>query len=113
MGKIFKILEIYYYLLGFIIVPISINADEIYLSNGQKSETTILDTNGCSVKINRNGKEVSIKKRLITKIVWNSNIIDYSNYKCQVKPKIKAIKFQDTPEYKLLVFINNCRNGKG
>lgn len=107
MDKIIKNLYSYC-LIIFIIFPIYLQADEIYLSNGQKAETTILDTSGFSVKINRKGKEVTIKKKLITKIVWNSDTIDYSDYECQEKPKIKATKYQDTPEYKLKDILEKC-----
>ena len=60
------------------------------------------------MKIKRNGKEVNIKKKLIKKIVWNSDTIDYSDYECQDKPKNKAVKYQDTPEYKLMAILDNC-----
>ena len=86
----------------------SIFADEIYLSNGQNANTTILDTIGCYIKINRNGKEVKINKESISKIIIMSDTINYSGYKCQDVIKTNIIRYQDTPEYKLLAFIENC-----
>jgi hypothetical protein len=83
-------------------------SDEIFLKNGQNAKTKIIDTIGCEVKILRNGNTVSIKKNLIERIVWNTDTINYVNYICNEKPKKQAVKFEDTPEYKLMVIVDNA-----
>jgi hypothetical protein len=82
------------------------------LKNGQNAVTKIIDTIGCEVKILRNGNTVSIKKKLIERIVWNTDTINYMNYKCDEKPKKQAVKFEDTPEYKLMVIVDNAPEKK-
>ncbi len=49
-------------LIVFIVISFFSHTDRIYLTNGQNSKTTIIDTTGCSVTIKRNEKNVSIKK---------------------------------------------------
>lgn len=44
-------------------------ADEIVLYDGQKAETKILDTSGCNVVIDRNGRAVAIRKRGVDRII--------------------------------------------
>lgn len=91
----------------FLMVCIQIQADEIVLSNGQSAPTTILDTAGCEITIKRRGKETKIKKEVIDRVVWKTDTIDYASYKCEEKPK-EVVKFSETPEYKLMAFIDNC-----
>ncbi len=88
-------------------VCIRTNADEIVLANGQSAPITILDTAGCEITIRRRGKETKIKKEVIDRLVWKTDTIDYSSYKCEEEAK-EVVKFSDTPEYKLMAFIDNC-----
>jgi len=88
-------------------VCIQTEADKIVLSNGQSAPTTVLDTAGCDVTIERRGKETKIKKEVIDRVIWNADTIDYTSYKCEEKAK-KVVRFSETPEYKLMAFIDNC-----
>ncbi|MBN1115785.1 MAG: hypothetical protein JXA77_01160 [Bacteroidales bacterium] len=89
-------------------IPRNINADEILLVSGDYAKTEILDTSGCEVKILRNGNTVSIKKKLIQRIIWKIDTISFVGYVCAEKPR-PVIKYQDTPEYKLLEIFDNAQ----
>jgi len=83
-------------------------ADRIVFNNGKNVEVTILDTSGCTVSISRKGKKSNIKKSLIASIVVENETVDYHNYRCKAKEKIKYRKFSDSPEYEIMTFIDNC-----
>lgn len=85
----------------------TVYADEIYLSNGQNATTEILDTTGCSVKMIRRGNNVSIRKNLIDKIIWKNDTIRFAGYKCE-EIVIPLVRFQDTPEYKIMVALDQA-----
>ena len=81
-----------------LIASFSVLSDEIFLKNGQKAKIKILDTNGCFVKILRNETDVSINKKMITKLVWKNDTIFFDDFVCSEKPP-KVVKIEDTPEY--------------
>lgn len=83
-----------------------IHADEILLVSGDNAKIEILDTNGCEVKTLRNGNTVSIKKKLIQRIIWKTDTISFATYVCAEKPK-PVVKYQDTPEYRLMTIFDN------
>lgn len=90
-------------------ISVSAVTDELVLRSGQTANRKILDTAGCSIRVeNDRGIRGEIKKEMIQKVIWNSDTIDYSQYKCQEKPK-KVMRFQDTPEYKLMAFVDNAK----
>jgi len=84
------------------------NADVIILTNDQSATTQILDTNGCSVTILRNGSQVIIKKAVIKRIIWKTDTISFDGYVCTEKPKSVVRRAEDAPEYKLMALLDNC-----
>jgi hypothetical protein len=97
----------YFSILITLLLSHAIYSDEIFLSNGQSAKTEIIDTNGCDVKILRNGNKVSIKKNAIDKIIWKLDTINFTGFICTDKIK-PAVRFQDTPEYRLMGILDNA-----
>lgn len=62
-------------------------ADEIVLYDGQKAETKILDTSGCNVVIDRNGRAVAIRKRGVDRIIMNGDTVYYTDFVCKKRKK--------------------------
>ena len=75
-----------------IMSSIFLYGDSIKLNNGQVASVSFLDTNGCSISINRNGKIVNIKKDQIESITVGENTISYINYKCNQEEKGKKVE---------------------
>ncbi len=64
-----------------------LGADEIVLYDGQKARTKILDTTGCSVVIDRNGRAVAIRKRGVDRIIMNGDTVCYADFVCKKQKK--------------------------
>jgi hypothetical protein len=80
-------MNILFYLLLFVTM---LYADFIKLKAGDSSNTTIVDTSGCYVKIYRNDNIVIHNKNTIDFIVYRNDTINYSNYYCTNENNINS-----------------------
>jgi hypothetical protein len=92
---------------GILLFVVAVWADEVDFKNGQEVATQIVDTAGCSIKIIRNNNQVDIKKRIVKRIIWKNDTIDYENYVCNEKVK-PVLNLNETPEYKLMAIFDNA-----
>lgn len=69
--------------------------DFIALRDGINSKTTIKDTSGCYVSIERNQKVIQIGKEAVNYIVFKGDTISYLNYKCLEAKKTVAEKKEE------------------
>jgi maltodextrin utilization protein YvdJ len=60
----------------------SFGIDYIVLKDGMGTKTKILDTNGCLIKIERNGYLVTLNKNLVKYVLMGNDTISYSNFEC-------------------------------
>ena len=70
----------------------------IVLKNGQSSKCIIIDTSGCDVVIERNGKKSKIKKKLINFIVLEKDTLFYTDFSCPSSPKLKKVEQNQSKE---------------
>jgi hypothetical protein len=95
-----------FFFIGILSSVMAVCGDEVDFKNGQEVSTQIVDTSGCSIKIMRNGNEVEIKKRIVKRIIWKTDTMDYENYVCSEKVK-PVVNMNETPEYKLMTIFDN------